>query len=188
MERLLSEAEAGALAPVYSEIRRSLGVAVVPKIFQAMALVGTDVLLQNWTAYRRTFLGGRLPRLTKEWIGLLLGRHLQSPYMVRWHGLHLQALGAPLAQVRAVTRAGDPAAVPEGVRALAEHALRIEQGEEAALHAEGSALGEEVAYEMYDLVLMVRALGRFAEEAGLGPESSAYLWGGETTTGSERDA
>ncbi|HLO02527.1 MAG TPA: hypothetical protein VK191_05430 [Symbiobacteriaceae bacterium] len=176
MERLVNETEAGALGPVYSEIRLSLGVATVPLIFQAMAGIGADVLLQNWTAYRRTFLSGRLPRLTKEWIGLALGVHLGSPYLTRWHALHLQALGAPLPEVRAVTSSGALTQVPDGMRPYVEQALLIERTDGAAYRTAEEAFGEEVGSELVDLVLMVRALGRFATEAGLAPESIAYLF------------
>lgn len=177
MERLLTEAEAGAMRPVYAEIRRSLGVATVPTIFQAMAGIGTDVLLQNWTAYRRTFLAGRLARLTKEWVGLALGIHLSSPYLTRWHALHLQALGAPLPEIRAMIGSGDLTQVPDGIRPYVDQALLLERTDGAAVRAAEEAFGEEVGGELVDLVLMVRALGIFAEEAGLTPESVAYLWG-----------
>lgn len=176
MERFVTESAAGALSPVYSEIRRSLGVATVPLIFQAMAAVGSDVLLQNWTAFRRTFLMGRLPRVTKEWIGLALGIHLQSPYLVKWHGLHLQALGAPLPELRAAMSGGDPTRVPEGLRPYVEQALLLERTDGALSRATEEAFGEEVGAELADLVLMARALATFAAEAGLTPESIAYLF------------
>lgn len=178
MQRLVTETEAGALRPVYSEIRKSLGVATVPLIFQAMAAIGADVLLQNWTAFRRTFLTGRLPRLTKEWIGLALGVYLQSPYLSRWHALHLQALGAPLPEIRAVTAEGDPLQVPDGMRPYVEQALLVARTDGAAYRTAEEALGEEVGSELADLVLMVRALSIYAAEAGLVPESLTYLFGG----------
>jgi hypothetical protein len=181
MERLVREAEAGALGPVYREIRLSLGVASVPLIFQAMAGIGADVLLQNWTAFRRTFQQGRLPRLTKEWISLAIGVHLRSAYMTRWHALHLQALGAPLPEVRAVTSSGDPLRVPEVMRPYVEQALLIEWTDGAAHRVAEEAFGEEVGSELVDLVLMVRALATFAAEAGLTPESIAYLYKTEGT-------
>lgn len=176
MHRLVTEVEAGALRPVYNEIRLSLGVATVPLIFQAMAGIGTDVLLQNWTAFRRTFLSGRLPRLTKEWIGLALGVHLGSPYLTRWHALHLQALGAPLPEIRAATSENDPTRVPDGMRPYVEQALLLARTDGAAYRAAEEALGEEIGSELADLVLMVRALSTFAAEAGLAPESVAYLY------------
>lgn len=176
MQRLVTEMEAGALGPVYSEIRLSLGVATVPLIFQAMAGIGADVLLQNWTAFRRTFLAGRLPRLTKEWIGLALGVHLRSPYLVRWHALHLQALGAPLPEIRAVTSENDATRVPDGMRPYVDQALLLARTDGAAYRTAEEAFGEEVGGELADLVLMVRALGIFAAEAGLAPESLAYLF------------
>jgi hypothetical protein len=185
VEHLLSEAEAGALRPVYVEIRRSLGVAAVPMVFQAMAKIGSDVLLQNWTAYLRTFLAGRLPRLTKEWVGLALGIHLGSPYLTRWHALHLQALGAPLPEIRAVTSTQDLSQVPDGMRPYVEQAILLERTDGAAVRAAEEAFGEEVGGELVDLVLMVRALGIFASEAGLAPESVAYLWGTGTDSGAE---
>lgn len=178
MQRLVTEGEAGALRPVYSQIRQSLGVATVPLIFQAMAGTGTDVLLQNWTAFRRTFLAGRLPRLTKEWIGLALGVHLQSPYLARWHGLHLQALGAPLPAIRAMTSSGDPLQAPDVMRPYVEQALLLAQTDGAAYRTTEEALGEEAGSELADLVLMVRALSIFAAEAGLVPEPLSYLYAG----------
>lgn len=176
MHRLVPEVEAGALRPVYNEIRSSLGVATVPLIFQAMAAIGTDVLVQNWTAFRRTFLTGRLPRLTKEWIGLALGVYLRSPYLTRWHGLHLQALGAPLPEIRAVMSEDDLTRVPDVMRPYVEQALLLARTDGAAYRTVEEALGEEVGCELADLVLMVQALSTFAAEAGLAQESIAYLF------------
>lgn len=164
--RLVSEQEAGSLTLLFAEIRERVGLGVVPAVFRAMAAVGHDVLLQNWTAYRYTVLEGVLPRDLKEMVGLAVARAAGCPYGVRLHSEALAQLGLPDETICSLAEHGDAGDLP-----LRERAILHFVGDDSRSLDERSleVLGytdEEVA-EVTDSVLLAEGLCRLAQEVGL---------------------
>lgn len=172
MARMVSEQDAGSLAPVYAEIRERMGLGVVPAVFRAMAAVGADVLTQNWTAYRCTVLEGALPRGLKEMIGLVVARSVGSGYALLLHARSLAALGVSAEVIRSLADSGDAAYLPLRERAM----LRFAEGyngssDDVSLYSlEGFGFTEEEVGEVADTVLLTEGLCRFAREAELTAE------------------
>lgn len=174
MVRMIAEQDAGALAPVYAEIRTRLDLGLVPNIFKAMAAVNGDVLKQNWTAYRTTLLEGALPHTLKEMIGLVVAQRRGSPYLVQLHRLVLQRLGAAETVVADLLANGDSPDLSlrerAALRIAAEYSASFDDLKLRSLEAFG--FGEEEEEEIADTVLMAASLAGFAQEAGL-PQDAA---------------
>jgi alkylhydroperoxidase family enzyme len=167
--RMVAEGAAGSLSGVYNEIRVLLGLGVVPNVFKAMAAVNADVLLQNWTAYKYTFLDGQLPRSLKEMVGLAVAREFRARYSVPLHARALAELGVPAAVVADLVAAGDSAALPGPVRAALAFARVCSWNPDgaAADSLESTGFPEEEVHELIDAVLIVLGLNAFALEAGV---------------------
>lgn len=165
--RMVQEAEAGALSGVYSEIRARLG--LVPNVFKAMAAVSSDVLVQNWTAFRYTLLEGGLPRTLKEMVGLVVSRANGSDYAVSLHARILDRLGVCQDVVQCLAESGDCPALPHVDRIILhfarEYALDPDGTPTEALEAMG--IDDEGVQEVVDTVLIVAGINRFALECAL---------------------
>ncbi|HWI51413.1 MAG TPA: carboxymuconolactone decarboxylase family protein [Symbiobacteriaceae bacterium] len=170
--RMVADSEAGALSGVYGEIRARLGLGAVPDVFRAMAAVGQDVLVQNWTAFRQTVLEGALPRTLKEMIALVVSREQGCGYSVRFYSHSLFQLGVSPPVVRCLAEQGDcPEFTPDLRRLLAfarESCLDPDGADPDSLEMAG--FSEEHAVEVVDTVLIASGIARFAVECGLGAE------------------
>lgn len=169
MARMVSEHEAGPLAPVFAEIREQMGLGVVPAVFRAMAAVGADVLMQNWAAYRYTVLEGLLPRALKEMVGLMVARSARCSYGIRLHSESLEHLGVAAEIVKCLTEFGDAAFLTLRERAI----LRFVEGyngaaDDIAMHSlEAFGFADEELAEVTDAVLLTEGLCRVAREVSL---------------------
>lgn len=78
---------------VYAEIERELGFGIVPNVFRAMAS-NPEVLAANWRLFRAVVLNGRLPRMLKEMVGVVVSVVHQSDYarLVHLHSLGVQGV------------------------------------------------------------------------------------------------
>ena len=87
---------------VYREIEAELGFGMVPNVFRAMGSM-PDLLDANWRLFRATVLQGRLPRVVKEMIGVVVSYVHDSPYArdVHLHSLTVQGIDKDLLKVLA---------------------------------------------------------------------------------------
>ena len=167
--RMVSDSEAGALSGVYGEIRACLGLGMVPSVFRAMAAVGHDVLVQNWTAFRQTVLEGVLPRPVKEMIALVVSREQGCGYGVRFHSQTLFQLGVALPVVRCLAEQGDCQEFPTDLRQMLAFARECSLDPEGADpdRLEMAGISGDHAVEVVDTVLIATGISRFAAECGL---------------------
>ncbi|MFZ5815105.1 MAG: carboxymuconolactone decarboxylase family protein [Bacillota bacterium] len=170
---MISEREAGPLAPIFAEIRERMALGVVPAVFRAMAGVGTDVLTQNWTAYRETVLEGHLPRSLKEMVGLVVARAGGCPYGIGLYSRGLAVLGISAEVISSLAECGDAAHLSLRERAVVRFAESYHHGagddlSQQALESFG--LSDDEVAEVSDAVLLSEGLCRFAREVGLTAE------------------
>lgn len=80
---------------VFDEIERELGFGIVPNVFRAMA-ENPAVLEANWQLFRSTVLTGRLPRMLKEMVGVVVSCVHDSSYarLVHLHSLGVQGVSS----------------------------------------------------------------------------------------------
>lgn len=81
------------VARVYKEIEAELGFGMVPNVFKAMA--GMPPFLDaSWAMFRGVVLEGRLPRVVKEMIGIVVSFVHNSAYArdVHLHSLTVQGI------------------------------------------------------------------------------------------------
>lgn len=166
--RMVAEHEVGAVVSgVYQEIRKELGLGGVPNVFKAMAGVNTDVLLQNWVAFRRTLLQGDLPRTVKEMIALVVSRENDCPYSIGLHARSLGLLGLPAGTVKGLTDGGPSDGLAPAVQSVLsfarDYCRKVHQPPTAPLEAAGFT--EEEVQEVIDTILIVGGMNRFATES-----------------------
>lgn len=77
---------------VYEEIRKDLGLGVIPNIFKSMA-INPDVLEANWKKFKATILQGDVPRTLKEMMGIAIAQAYKSPYLLNVHLHGLSTIG-----------------------------------------------------------------------------------------------
>lgn len=102
---LVDEAQAdGRLAELYDEIKKSTNLPFVPDMFR---LVSTrpDLLEAVVAGYKGMFLGGVLPRQTRELVSAWTSKVNQCPYCVGTHNFFFQAFGGPEEIAKAVESA-----------------------------------------------------------------------------------
>jgi AhpD family alkylhydroperoxidase len=167
--RMVAEQDAGSLSGVYAEIRRMLGLGLVPNVFKAMAAISPDVLLQNWTAFRRTFLEGELPRALKEMIGLVVARESGCDYSLHLHVSSLLVLGTERDTVSHLAAQGEWAGLSGRTSAVLRFARRSWENPAHALTEplEAEGLTEDEAQEVIDTLFIVVGLNRFAAESAM---------------------
>jgi uncharacterized peroxidase-related enzyme len=80
---------------VFEEIEHELGFGIVPNVFRAMA-ENPVVLEANWQLFRSTVLTGRLPRMLKEMVGVVVSHVHDSSYarLVHLHSLGVQGVSS----------------------------------------------------------------------------------------------
>ena len=81
------------VARVYKQIEAELGFGIVPNVFQAMAEM--PLFLESmWGMFRGVVLQGRLPRVVKEMIGIVVSYTHGSAYArdIHLHSLTVQGL------------------------------------------------------------------------------------------------
>jgi alkylhydroperoxidase family enzyme len=167
--RMIAEQDAGALSGLYAEIRQRMGLGYVPNVFKAMAAVNTDVLRQNWAAFRYTVLEGELPREVKEMIGLVVASELGSAYVTQLHERALASLQMSPDVIDALLQTGDWSGLSPSVRLALqfarESAPNPARGDISVLEAAGFT--EDEAHEVMDTVLIVSGLVSFVAESGV---------------------
>lgn len=167
--RMVEEHEAGSLTGVYQEIRSLLGLGFVPNVFKAMAALNIDVLLQNWTAWRETLLGGESPRWLKEMVGLVVSRENGSHYSLPLHRQSLALLGIAPEVIDRLAATGDAETLSAPVRRVLSLARAYNRAASLASvdDLEAAGLTEEEVHEVIDTVLIVTGVNRFAEESSV---------------------
>jgi alkylhydroperoxidase family enzyme len=133
-----------------NEIEQELGVGMVPRIFRL--LEGNPGLLQHiWGQFRLLVLGGELPRVLKESLGLVVATAARCEYVkaVHLHSLAIQGLApAALEALRAGSFDAEPLSpTTRAALRFAVKATEMRQGGDAArwevLRGEAArALGE----------------------------------------------
>lgn len=96
---------------VFGEIERELGFGIVPNMFRALANQPT-VLRATWDLFRATVLQGRLPRIVKEMVGIVVSKANNSDYALQVH-LHSLGVQGVAESVLAALAAGS--AAPQGL-------------------------------------------------------------------------
>lgn len=153
---------------VYREIEQELGFGIVPNVFRAMAN-SPGFLEANWNAFRATVLKGRLPRLLKEMVGVVVSAVHDSPYarLVHLHSLGVQGLDK---EALAVLSAGDvqhaslSAATVETLRFARQLARAPRQLTAADFEAlERVGLGREDVLEVVAAIQLFTAVNLFTD-------------------------
>ena len=90
---------------VYAEIVQELGFGIVPNVFRALAN-HPGLLDSTWNMFRSVVLEGRLPRVVKEMVGIVVSYIHESSYArdVHLHSLTVQGIDK---DVLAVLARGD---------------------------------------------------------------------------------
>lgn len=86
------DSEDAVVAPVYEEIRTSMGISFVPNIFKAMAHQPT-MLQAKWDCYKAVMLEGVLSRTTKELIAIAVSAVNGCTYCANAHAAAVRQLG-----------------------------------------------------------------------------------------------
>lgn len=136
---------------VYAEIERELGFGIVPNVFRALG-DQPATLRAVWELFRATMLQGKLPRIVKEMIGVVVSATHQSGYALslHLHSLTIQGVGANV--LAALAAGGEVPGIAPGVAALlrlsrrvaGEGPLAVDDTDLATLTAEG-VTAEELA-------------------------------------------
>ncbi|HEY0447737.1 carboxymuconolactone decarboxylase family protein [Actinophytocola sp.] len=94
----------GRLAELYDEVKKATNLPFVPDMFR---LVSTrpDLLEAVVAGYKGMYLGGVLPRQTRELISAWTSKVNECPYCVGTHNFFFQAFGGPEETARAVESA-----------------------------------------------------------------------------------
>ncbi|MEU4448022.1 carboxymuconolactone decarboxylase family protein [Actinosynnema sp. NPDC050801] len=102
---LVDEGQAeGRLAELYDNIKQSTNLPFVPDMFRLMS-TRPDLLEAVVAGYKGMFLGGVLPRQTRELISAWTSKVNECPYCVGTHNFFFQAFGGPKETAEAVERA-----------------------------------------------------------------------------------
>ncbi len=98
----MSETKANDVSATLAQIEQELGAGMVPRIFRLME--GNPPLLTHlWGQFRQLVLGGELPRILKESLGLVVATAARCDYVkaVHLHSLAIQGLApASIAALR----------------------------------------------------------------------------------------
>lgn len=157
---------------VFEEIERELGFGIVPNVFRAMA--GHPGLLEStWSQFRAVVLQGRLPRVLKEMVGVVVSAAHDSPYarLVHLHSLGMQGVNADvLAELARGTTRG-PGLSPANVAVLTfarAAALTPKALSAADFHAlEEVGLSIDEALEVVAAVQVFSAINAFTDIAAV---------------------
>ncbi|MEV8443708.1 carboxymuconolactone decarboxylase family protein [Actinosynnema sp. NPDC051121] len=102
---LVDEGQAeGRLAELYDEIKKSTNLPFVPDMFRLMS-TRPDLLEGVVAGYKGMFLGGVMPRQTRELVAAWTSKVNQCPYCVGTHNFFFQAFGGPQETAKAVESA-----------------------------------------------------------------------------------
>jgi uncharacterized peroxidase-related enzyme len=102
---LVDEGQAeGRLAELYEEIKKSTNLPFVPDMFRLMS-TRPDLLEGVVAGYKGMFLGGVMPRQTRELVAAWTSKVNQCPYCVGTHNFFFQAFGGPQETAQAVESA-----------------------------------------------------------------------------------
>jgi uncharacterized peroxidase-related enzyme len=107
----------------FGEIERELGFGIVPNVFRAMA-ENPAVLEANWHLFRSTVLSGRLPRMLKEMVGVVVSCVHDSSYA---RLVHLHSLGVQGVSTEALTALAGGAVEAEELSPTSVAVLRFAQ-------------------------------------------------------------
>ncbi len=156
---------------VYAEIERELGFGIVPNLFRAMG--GQPAVLRaTWDLFRATVLEGRLPRIVKEMVGIVVSAANNSEYAlaVHLHSLGVQGVAEGTLAALAAGAAEAPGVAP-GIVALirlahraARHGpLAVTDADVAAVYAE-DITAEDLA-EVFAAIDLFRYINGFTDLA-----------------------
>lgn len=91
--RLVAEADAPAnVQPIYEEIKKALGIPVVPGLFKVMAN-DPEYLEATWRQFKSVMRPGELSRREKELVALAVSATNSCTYCIRAHTAALKGLG-----------------------------------------------------------------------------------------------
>ena len=135
---------------VYAEIERELGFGIVPNLFRAMGNQPA-VLRATWDLFRATVLQGRLPRIVKEMVGIVVSKANNSEYALKVHMHSLGVQGVAESVLAALASGSDnPQGVAPSIAAIIKVAykaayhgpLSIDEADMTLLAREGLTPGE----------------------------------------------
>ena len=129
---------------VYSEIERELGFGMVPNLFRAMA-GQPGVLRATWDLFRATVLQGRLPRIVKEMVGIVVSKANNSEYALKVHMHSLGVQGVAESVLAALATGSDaPQGLAPSIAAIIKFAYKAaHQGPLAITDDDLGALSRE---------------------------------------------
>lgn len=172
---LVAEDQAdGRLAELYDEIKKSTNLPFVPDMFRLMS-TRPDLLEAVVSGYKGMFLGGVLPRQTRELVSAWTSKVNQCPYCVGTHNFFFQAFGGPEEIAKAVETADSPDDLPVDERTkvllrlltkLSQEAYKITDADwQLALDAGWSS---EELLEGFFIAGMFNFITRMVDGLGLG--------------------
>lgn len=132
---LPGEAQDPVAQRVFGEIEQELGFGIVPNVFLAMASAPW-YLEASWGQFRAIVLHGRLPRILKEMVGVVVSTVHESPYarLVHLHSLGVQGVSDDV--LRALT---EGAVEVEGLSPTTTAVLRFAGDAARAPRTEGAS-------------------------------------------------
>ncbi|RKT87231.1 uncharacterized peroxidase-related enzyme [Saccharopolyspora antimicrobica] len=177
---LIDESQAdGRLAELYDEVKKATDLPFVPDMFR---LVSTrpDLLDAVVAGYKAMYLGGVLPRQTRELISAWTSKVNQCPYCVGTHNFFFQVFGGPeeIAEAVESARTADDLPVDERTKVLlrlltklSREAYKISDEDwQVALDAGWTA---EELLEAFFTASMFNFITRMVDGLGLGASVAA---------------
>ncbi len=156
----------------YREIEAELGFGMVPNVFRAMA-VKPHFLAANWKLFKSVVLEGRLPRVLKEMVGIVVSCVHDSPYArdVHLHSLTVQGVDRDVLAVlsRGERPASGLAPAQQAVLELAYAAATKPGAIPAAAFAavRDAGLDDEEVFEVLTAVQLFTAVNMFTDTAAV---------------------
>lgn len=157
---------------VYGEIERELGFGIVPNVFRAMATMPA-LLEANWVMFRGVVLQGRLPRVVKEMVGVVVSYVHDSAYArdVHLHSLTVQGLDKDVLGIlaRGDTPSRGLSEAHAAVLAFARQAAHTpgKVGDAAYERMRAAGLDTEEILEVIAAVELFTAINAFTDLAGV---------------------
>jgi uncharacterized peroxidase-related enzyme len=172
---LVAEDQAtGRLAELYDEVKKATNLPFVPDMFR---LVSTrpDLLEAVVAGYKGMYLGGVLPRQTRELISAWTSKVNQCPYCVGTHNFFFQVFGGPAEIATAVETAesADDLPVDDRTKVLLHLVTKLcreayKVTDEDWRHARDAGWNDEELLEAFFTASMFNFITRMVDGLGLG--------------------
>ncbi|GAA2678425.1 MULTISPECIES: carboxymuconolactone decarboxylase family protein [Actinosynnema] len=172
---MVEEAQAtGRVAELYAEIKQATGLPFVPDMFR-LTSSRPDLLEAVVAGYKGMYLGGVLPRQTRELISAWTSKVNQCPYCVGTHNFFFRAFGGPEETAKAVETASGVEELPvdERTKVLLRLVTKVSREaykitEEDWLVAGEAGWSREELLEAFFTASMFNFITRMVDGLGLG--------------------